>query len=107
MVLAPITKAPVLNEDVSDDEPPNYMNVLEQHHSKQRRDFEERNRKAFANPIPSAMMAQPVSHRQGPPLKSKSSLKMLNNSDYIGVDLEDRQEGIPKQAYEYQAKVSS
>jgi len=55
-VLAPI-RAPQLDENVSDDEPPNYLSVLEDHHSQQRKEFEERNKRVFANPAPSSMMA--------------------------------------------------
>jgi hypothetical protein len=40
-VLAPLG-APQLDGNVSDDEPPNYLNVLEDHHSQQRKEFEER-----------------------------------------------------------------
>ena len=48
-----------IGENVSDDEPPNYLSVLEEHHSHQRMEFEERNKKAFANPIPSAIRPTP------------------------------------------------
>ena len=44
-----------MGDNVSDDEPPNYLSVLEEHHTLQRKEFEERNKKALANPIPSAI----------------------------------------------------
>jgi len=48
-----------MGDNVSDDEPPNYLSVLEEHHNLQRKEFEERNKKALANPIPSAIRPTP------------------------------------------------
>ena len=63
--LAPIVP-PRLNsqdEEVSDDEPPNYLSVLEEHHSMQRNDLYARNQRAQDNPIPSAFLQQQPQQR--------------------------------------------
>lgn len=47
-------------------------------------------------------VVQPKQQQRAAP-QTKSGLRMMNNIPTLGVDLEDTQVGIPKQAYEYQA----
>lgn len=85
---------------MSDDEPPNYLNVLEDHHSRMRSEFEERNKRAYANPVPSALRMQaPIAGSSSRLSQPKSQLRMMPSN--IEVDLEDSAQGIPKQAYDY------
>ena len=93
------------DDDVSDDEPPNYLSVLEEHHSMQRNDLYARNQRAQENPVPSAFLQQQphqrVSLKQAPqPLTSSKPSQQhkpkrtpaSSRPDNIRIDLEDEKE---------------